>query len=613
MSGGGKGGGSVTTGFRYYFGILMGLSRGPVNGIEEIKVGDKRAWIGKSGNQSFNLIPDLRKESPRIRYLWTARNRYAMEKTSTPLGSITSAAIDKDANGSLDAVTLGVPTPITVAGTPAGTMTVSADGSFTYIPHPDYYGPQPVLVYQVERDGEALPTRYYAIGGALVDGQTIGIEAYDLFGGEEKEGGVQGTFQVKMGSATQTMAGSLYASMRQGDLPGLRGVVTAFFDGIVCMVNPYPKPWQFRLWRTTAGWQNNAPWYAAKATVPIPTEGGADFPVIRAMNPAHIIYECYTNKDWGRGLDVNSIDEASFIQAADQLHTEGFGLCLRWNRKDSVQNFIKDVIEHIGASVFASRRTGLVTIRLIRGGYNLNSLPLFTTDSGIVEINSSDVGAEAGSVNMVSVKYRDQVTNEDRTVSVGNAAARIAAKGVINAITKDFQGICVSSLARRVAQRELRMMSMSVRRFELTMDRRAYFIEPGSVIAVEDPRRGIPRMAVRVANVDISNYREGRVRVSGVQDVFSLPQTSFSASATPSWTPPNTKPCVGRQRVVEAPYFMLVSAMSAADLDYLSEDAAKIATFNSAGQPLNTAYYIAVRDSAPTSDDAPISNEYICS
>lgn len=59
-----------------------------------------------------------------------------------------------------------------------------------------------------------------------------------------------------------------------------------------------------------------------------------------------------------------------------------------------------------------------------------------------------------------------------RTVSVGNTAARMAAKGVINAITKDFPGIPVASLATRVAQRELKALSLSVRRFELTMDRR---------------------------------------------------------------------------------------------------------------------------------------------
>lgn len=108
----------------------------------------------------------------------------------------------------------------------------------------------------------------------------------------------------------------LRTSMQREQVPGFRGVVTAFFDGIVAVNSPYPKAWQFRMWRT-AGWMNGAPWYPSRATVAIPVEGAADFPMIRAMNPAHIIYECYTNKDWGRGLDPANIDEASFMLAAD--------------------------------------------------------------------------------------------------------------------------------------------------------------------------------------------------------------------------------------------------------------------------------------------------------
>lgn len=133
------------------------------------------------------------------------------------------------------------------------------------------------------------------------------------------------------------------------------------------------------------------------------------------------------------------------------------------------------------------------------------------------------------------------------------------------------------------------------------------------MIAIENPTRGISRMAVRVAQVDLSNYRDGSIRVVGLQDVFSLPQTSFAATTPPAWTPPSTRPCLGRQRVIEAPYFMLASTMDAGDLAVLSEDVAKMMTLNSVGQGVNSAYDIAVRDSAPTSDDAPISNEYNCS
>ena len=493
MSGGGKGGSQVV-GYRYYFGILMGLCRGPVNGVREIKIGDRRAWIGD--------------------------------------------------------------------------VTTSA---------------------------------------------SIAIDAYDLFGGEKGEGGVQGTLELKMGEPTQTMVGSMYEAMRPGDLPGMRGVVTAFFDGIICMLNPYPKPWKWRMWRTTAGWDNATPWYPSKATILMPVETTADFSHLHAMNPAHIIYECTTNRQWGRGKDASAIDEASFRQCADQLFDEGFGLCLRWTRKDSVSAFIALIINHIGAAVFTSRKTGLITMRLIRGGYDIDDLPFFDTESGLLSIDASEVSSGANAINMVEVKYRDQVSNEDATVKIGNLAALQSANGIVNSKSIEYPGVPVSSLAMRLAQRDLRAESSSIRRFTLTFDRRGYAIEPGSVVVIEDIKRNIKRTAVRVGNVDVSNYREGKIKVVAVQDVFSLPSTTYAAAVPPSWVAPVSKPCISDQKVFEMPYFMIARSLSAADLAYITDDTGYLATMSAQGQPMNLGYRIAVRDSAPTAEDTPTTAEYYCS
>lgn len=46
----------VTIGYWYYFGIHMGLGRGPIDELLEIKVGDKTAWTGSVGsNTSFTI------------------------------------------------------------------------------------------------------------------------------------------------------------------------------------------------------------------------------------------------------------------------------------------------------------------------------------------------------------------------------------------------------------------------------------------------------------------------------------------------------------------------------------------------------------------------------
>lgn len=331
-----------------------------------------------------------------------------------------------------------------------------------------------------------------------------------------------------------------------------------------------------------------------------------------AMNPAHIIYECLTNRVWGRGLEASKLDDGSFRAAAETLHAEDFGLCLKWTRKDSIENFIQGVIDHIGATLYVSRTTKLYTLKLIRGGYNLNDLPLFDTESGILSISDASVASIGSTVNAVQVKYHDWENDEERTVSVKNAAAIVAAGGAVNQVTRDFPGIPVASLALRVAQRELRAVSTALRKFTITMDRRGEDFAPGDVLAIQDPKRGVPKMVVRVGRVEDGTLLDGKITLTVVQDVFTLPATTMAADVPSTWVPPNNTPCIDQQRVFEAPYFLMVRTMSKADLDYVGPDSGYIATLNSRGQPLNQGYKIAVRPDAPTVDDNPADDSYAC-
>lgn len=333
---------------------------------------------------------------------------------------------------------------------------------------------------------------------------------------------------------------------------------------------------------------------------------------IMAMNPAHIIYECLTNREWGRGLGRNMIDTAAFEEAAQQLFDEGFGLCIKWARRDSIQVFVQAVLDHINATLYSDRETALLKLKLIRGGYDRNSLPLYDTTNGILEIRESTTTTISGAVNEVVVTYLDPVQNEEKMVRVQNLATLQSTGGSFLSMAKSYTGIPTADLALRVAQRDLRANAEGLRRFTLLMNRTAWRIAPGDVIRIQDPTRNVPDMVVRVARIEDGNAANGAITLTVVQDVFTLPRATFVESQPNTWAPPDFQPCIGRHQVFEAPYFMLSRVLPRADAAAIDAASAYLTTVVEQGQAMNSAYDIAVRHGASTGDDAPTNTQAYC-
>lgn len=449
-----------------------------------------------------------------------------------------------------------------------------------------------------------------AWSGAATGG-TININAPDLFGGDKSEGGIVGPFQLLMGESDQ-VAPSAMVRMLGHALPGFRRMFTAFFDGRVSANSPYPKAWKFRVHRALKGWDGEV-FYPEKCVIeltgdPDRDEDGnviSDMTEIKAMNPAHIIYELLTNREWGRGLDASALNVGSFVAAADTLYDENFGLCFRWTRRDSLEAFAQSVIDHIGAVLFADRSTGLLTLKLIRNDYEPASLPVYDTTNGLLELSEANVSALGAAVNEIVVEYTDPVAGKTRTVSTQNLASLQATRGVFNSLKKTYTGLPTSALALRVAQRELRANAMALRKFTLKFDRRAWNITPASVIRISDTVRGIGDMVVRVGRIEDGTLEDGTITITAVQDVFGLPLTSFVGNEPPNWVRPNNKPILKEHRAFEVPYFLLNASMPPSDFAYIKDDGGYLGTVVAKPSDLSLAYNLFVRPEAPTDDDYP--------
>lgn len=676
MGGSSSKGGNQTIGYRYSFGIHMGISRGPVDELVEIRVGDKQAWP----NPDETPLEEAQ-ENPWVRLISPSSGI-----TATP--AVTEADVWAGYNGA-DGLHLSDMSP--PFGIIYQAITASSDEpdawqmgnwvkfeGFTRHITWDYNLEQPVStpydisldgVYQIasnspasaggsESDGQVADIRFFisdaqyldwvkfgsgsqispemkmtrvldaagtpvpgsgAPGSVPVEGvkvsSQIQILAPRLFGGDKSEGGIQGPLNVMMGEATQVAPAGLVSMLGEA-LPGYRRMFTCFFDGLVTSMNPYPKAWRFRVRRALQGWDGAVfePGLAKIVMTRQMSEGEADGisqPEIHAMNPAHIIYECLTNREWGRGLDSSALNLPSFKQSAGILFQEGFGLCLRWTRTDSVESFVQVVLDHIGATLYQDPQTALLTIKLIRGGYKIADLPYFDPDNGLLSITDAPVAASGTYVNAIKVTYHDPLFDEDRTATVYNLASVQSSRGTFNMVSKDYPGISTPQLAHRIAERDMRTMGIELRKITATLDRRAYKVRPGDVIRVKDPSRSIRETVIRVVSYDDGTMTRGAITIVGVQDVFDMPVNGNSGQDS-RWVPPSRRPCIDKHKVFEIPYAMMIRYMRPADFSYLGPESGFVGAVVGQGQQGNASYHIAVRPGAFSSEDVPTSTANFC-
>lgn len=403
-----------------------------------------------------------------------------------------------------------------------------------------------------------------AFSGAVVSSASISLTAPELFGGEDREGGIEGTLDVMMGEPSQ--GPNSYLTAQQGSpQPAYRGMLGVVYrGGLVSANNPYIKPWSFRLRRILQGWDAGTVWNAAQASIDMGSG-------ILAANPAHIVYECLTNRAWGMGLSAGRLDLASFSAAAATFHAEGMGLCFTWNNQGPIEGFIQEVCDHAGAAVGEDPRTGLIRIKAIRADYSIGALPLFSPAEGnIVALEAFERAALTDAANEITVSFIDQVTGKQGSVTVQHLAA-VQAQGGASPNTSAYPGAPTIGLAMRLALRDLKASTSGLARVRLRVNREAYGLLPGDVIAFSWPDYGIELMPLRVGRVDYGSLTNGTITIEGVQDVFGLPATTYLEPQPLGWVEPSRTPQASAAvAVFETPYRELARVLgpsSAINLD----------------------------------------------
>lgn len=403
--------------------------------------------------------------------------------------------------------------------------------------------------------------------GSIKTNSTVSINNPNLFGGEKAEGGIVGTLSALFGGADQPRH-SLLAATFGAAIPAFRGFVSLVFDGWLCAMNPYPKTWEIAYRRILAGWPDNSPWYPEKAVISL-ADGK-----IQAMNPAHMLYESFISDSWGAGEARATMDDVAFKAAADTLYSEGFGLCIEWKVTDDLSKFRDTICDHIGARLDTHPLTGLTTITLIRDNYNLDELPVFTEDTGLLELkfdssNNTEVPSQ------VIIKYTDAVTFAECSVMAINPAIA-QAQGGRSVETVEYLATPTGELATRQGYRDLKAKNSSLKRCTIKLDRRASGIVNGQPFRIKTLRRtNNIDIVVRAEKRTEKFITDGAITMSCLQDVWGLPKIAFNPTPeNPGQEQPQPPVPITKRLLIEAPYRELVAVIDPANMQLIDNTSA---------------------------------------
>lgn len=393
-----------------------------------------------------------------------------------------------------------------------------------------------------------------AWSGALTSSGQIAINQPDLFGGDEREGGVVGAVDLVMGSAADGQndyLASQLGAQSGGVVPAFRGVVSLVLrQPQLSAMNPYIKPWSAELTRIIRRSDGSPQWYSDKAAI------AGD------MNPAHIIYECLTDRTWGRGYSSAEIDDASFRAAADTLYAESFGLSILWDQQQDIEAFIERILQHIDGSIYVSPRTGLFTLKLTRDDYDPATL-LELNQTNVIRLESFERTLPEELINQVTLSYHDRTTDKSVSISMQDIAGIERSLGEIKDAKVSYEGVANGALAARLAMRDLRQLSSTLAKITLAANRTAASLNIGDVFRFSWPELRIEQLVLRVAQISYGTLADGRVRITCVEDVFGLPNAVYLAPAESGWVDPRQAPIAANfVSVSELPYWTIVQELT---------------------------------------------------
>lgn len=429
-----------------------------------------------------------------------------------------------------------------------------------------HYG---VCLGPVDRITKITVDKKEAWTGNVTAHSSFRISKRDLFGGNKKEGGVDGVVEYMPGREDQVLSQSLASrlGLTPATAPAYRGITSLFFSGGgVGGGGSFGGLFGGRGGGSGFFWRSNSP-YIPGTWVTVERSPKALDPDMRMIgndaNPAAILAEVLTNDDWGMGSPEYALNMQSFRDAAVTLRNEGLGLSILWVQQDTIENFSTTIINHIEGMIYYNPLDGLLTMKLIRDDYDPDTLFTITPDNA--ELSRFQRKLWGDTSNEIVVQWTNPETEETETVTLQDIG-NIAQQGGVVSETKDYTGVRNADLAMKLCTRDLRVAAAPLASCEARVDRSAWKVTPGSCVKVNWPEHGMDGVIMRVGNVDYGSTSDSKINVKLIEDVFSLPQASYTTPPGSEWIDPSETPRpLANHLLMTANYFIANSMVEDVD------------------------------------------------
>ncbi|MGA4453473.1 phage tail protein [Pseudomonas fortuita] len=388
-----------------------------------------------------------------------------------------------------------------------------------------------------------------------IENGSFEINKPELFGGEEKNGGVGGTVSFYNGDLAQAANAYLQRVVGIDIVSPLRSLCYAVLEGFYIGNSETPAKVSFVCSR-----------------FPKSPAGNAGLEVVGDdANPAYVIYEFLTDQRFGASVSKSLVDVATFESVAQVLFNESYGVSGVVDSSKAASEIVDDLLKILNGNLVTDAATGMLKLKIVREDYDIATLPVVDA-SNIKSLSNFNRGSLDTAVNEVKVKYLSIADGfTERTATAQNLGLRIH-KGDSDGVSYDTPSVSTAALAAKIAQREMRPLSVPLATCVVECNRSMFSAEMCDVVLLSWPPLKVEKMVMRVMGVDLGSLEDSTIKLSLTQDVFGVTSTVYSDGSDKVWVKPTFEPSnPPALEILEAPAIFASSAGLTRSLLVLAE------------------------------------------